>query len=53
MQIEMLALASSLAVQLSTFYAGQWSFLGEGKGVTSSFWVRIQQHTVHSESLLK
>lgn len=52
-QVEMFALASLLAVQLGAFYAGQWSFLGDGKGVTSSFRGCIQQHTVHSESLPK
>lgn len=50
---KMLALAPMLAVQLGTFYTGQWSFLGEGKGVTSSFRGCIQQHTIHSESLPK
>lgn len=30
-QFQMLALAPLLAVQLGTFYTGQWSFLGEGK----------------------
>lgn len=52
-QVEMFALASLLAVQLGAFYAGQWSFLGDGKGVPSSFRGCIQQHTVHSESLPK
>ena len=52
-QFKMLALAPSLAVQLGTFYTGQWSFLGEGKGVHSSFRGCIQQHTIHSESLPK
>lgn len=52
-QFKMLALAPSLAVQLGTFYTGQWSFLGEGKGVASSFRGCIQQHTIHSESLPK
>jgi len=52
-QLKMLALASSLAVQLDTFSSGQWSFLGEGKRVSSSFRGCIQQHTIHSESLPK
>lgn len=53
MQFKMLTLAPWLAVQLGTFYTGQWSFLGEGEGVRSSFGACIQQRTIHNESLLK
>lgn len=53
MQFKMLALAPLLGVQLGTFYTGQRSFLGEGKGVSSSFRGYIQQYTIHSESLPK
>lgn len=53
MQLEMSALAPSLAVQLGAFCAGQCSFLGEGQGMSSPFRGCIQQHTIPSESLLK
>lgn len=53
MQFKMLTLAPWLPVQLGIFYTGQWSFLGEGKEVRSSFSGCIQHRTIHNESLLK